>query len=86
MTNENDYCWCGTRVQYLQTVEQWLCPAHGYQERVYGPTPSRGVLESLRGWAIETLTSNETENSQARANAAEILDLRNAEKAPSSRS
>jgi hypothetical protein len=37
--DENDYCWCGTRVQYLQTVSQWLCPAHGYQDRVYGPTP-----------------------------------------------
>ena len=39
MTDENDYCWCGTRVRYLQTVSYWLCPAHGPQEHVYGATP-----------------------------------------------
>lgn len=37
--DEKDYCWCGTRVQYLQTMSKWLCSAHGYQDRAYGPTP-----------------------------------------------
>jgi hypothetical protein len=37
--DEADYCWCGTRMQYLQTMGRWLCSAHGYQDRAYGPTP-----------------------------------------------
>lgn len=39
MDDENYYCWCGTRVTYMKSLSRWFCSAHGYQDRVYGPTP-----------------------------------------------
>lgn len=51
-TDDGAYCWCGTRMTQRRALcgrgdavpGGWHCSAHGYQERVYGPTPELPTL------------------------------------------
>lgn len=47
--DDADYCWCGSRVSYLQTVGRWLCHSHGYQDHVYAATPLAARAQLTEG-------------------------------------